>query len=268
MEYMDVKIAAEKWGISERRVRALCLDGKIEGVRRCGNWNWNIPADNPKPVDGRKTRFLKNHDLRTGNQDYKEVDARKKKQRGKLSAEQRRSLVLEILEYDGKLYTPEQIDDVIRLNKQEFDLKSHLEILNTNSVFSNLNYDVSESAIRNINAKIMFNILSPGGEYRNDKAQAELTAALLQYSNSWNILHPVARAAFLFSEIMRIKPFEQANTATAFYFLEVELLRNGFPAVVFEDTGATELKAALASAMIRGNTKNLIDMIKEAIIKS
>ncbi len=268
MEYMDVKIAAEKWGISERRVRALCLDGKIEGVRRCGNWNWNIPADNPKPVDGRKTRFLKNHDLRTGNQDYKEVDARKKKQRGKIDAARRRDLILEILEYDGKSYTPEQIEDVIRLNKQEFDLKSHLEILNMNSVFSDLNYDVSETAIRNVNEKLMFNILSSGISFKSDRAQAEFNAALLQYSNSWNIIHPVARAAFLFSEIMRIQPFEQANTATAFYFLEVELLRNGFPAVVFTDVGSTELKAALAQAMIRGNTKNLIDMIKEAVIKS
>ena len=268
MEYMDVKIAAEKWGLSERRVRALCLDGKIEGVRRCGNWNWNIPADNPKPVDGRKTRFLKNHDLRTGNQDYKEVDAKKKKQKGRLSAEQRKKLVPGILEYDGKLYTPEQIDDVIRLNKQEFDLKSHLEILNLNTVFSDINYDVSETAVKNINAKLTFNILTTGGEFKSDRAQAEFKAALLQYSNSWNVIHPIARAAFLFSEIMRIQPFEQANTATAFYFLEAELLRNGFPAVVFTEVGPTELKAALAQAMIRGNTKNLIDMIKEAIIKS
>ena len=268
MEYMDVKIAAEKWGISERRVRALCLEGKIEGVRRCGSWNWNIPVSSSKPVDGRKTRFLKNRDLRTGSQDYKEVDAKRKKQKCSLTADQRKNLVLGILEYDGKSYTPEQIEDVIRLNKQEFDLKSHLEILNINSVFSEMNFDVSETAIKNINSKLMFNILIDGGAFRTGKLQAELDAALLQYSNSWNIIHPVARAAFLFSEIMRIQPFEQGNTATAFYFLEAELLKNGFPGVVFSGVGATELKAALASATIRGNTKNLIDMIKEAIIKS
>ncbi len=268
MEYMDVKIAAEKWGISERRVRALCLDGKIEGVRRCGNWNWNIPVSSSKPVDGRKTRFLKNRDLRTGSQDYKEVDSVRKKQKCRLTAAQRKDLALGILEYDGKSYTPEQIEDVIRLNKQEFDLKSHLEILNINTVFSDMNYDVSETAIRDVNARLMFSILPDGGAFRTDTSQAELDAALLQYSNSWNVIHPVARAAFLFSEIMRIKPFEQGNTATAFYFLEVELLKNGFPGVVFSGVGATELKAALASATIRGNTKNLIDMIKEAIIKS
>lgn len=30
--YMTVKQAAEKWGISDRRIRILCLEGKILGV--------------------------------------------------------------------------------------------------------------------------------------------------------------------------------------------------------------------------------------------
>lgn len=32
MEYMKVAQAAEQWGISDRRVRILCQQGKIEGV--------------------------------------------------------------------------------------------------------------------------------------------------------------------------------------------------------------------------------------------
>ena len=34
--YMSVKQAAEKWGISDRRVRILCSEGKIPGVIREG----------------------------------------------------------------------------------------------------------------------------------------------------------------------------------------------------------------------------------------
>lgn len=34
--YMTVKQAAEKWGISDRRVRTLCSEGKIPGVTREG----------------------------------------------------------------------------------------------------------------------------------------------------------------------------------------------------------------------------------------
>ena len=50
--YMTVKQAAEKWGISDRRVRTLCSEGKISGVIREGR-NWRIPLDARKPEDGR-----------------------------------------------------------------------------------------------------------------------------------------------------------------------------------------------------------------------
>lgn len=50
--YMTVKQAAEKWGISDRRVRILCSEGKIPGVIREGR-SWKIPANAKKPEDGR-----------------------------------------------------------------------------------------------------------------------------------------------------------------------------------------------------------------------
>lgn len=50
--YMTVKQAAEKWGISDRRVRILCSEGKIGGIMRRGR-SWMIPSDARKPEDGR-----------------------------------------------------------------------------------------------------------------------------------------------------------------------------------------------------------------------
>ncbi len=50
--YMTVKQASEKWGISDRRVRKLCSEGKISGVAREGR-RWKILADAKKPEDGR-----------------------------------------------------------------------------------------------------------------------------------------------------------------------------------------------------------------------
>ena len=52
MEYIRASKAAEKWGISPRRVRILCAEGKIEGVIRKGNL-YMVPADAQKPADGR-----------------------------------------------------------------------------------------------------------------------------------------------------------------------------------------------------------------------
>lgn len=53
MDRMSVKDAAEKWGISERRIQKLCEEGRIPGVMRFGR-SWAILKDAEKPVDGRK----------------------------------------------------------------------------------------------------------------------------------------------------------------------------------------------------------------------
>lgn len=51
-DIMYVKDAAELWGISERRVSALCKEGKIDGAQKQGK-SWIIPGDAKKPADGR-----------------------------------------------------------------------------------------------------------------------------------------------------------------------------------------------------------------------
>lgn len=53
MEYITTQEAAEKWGISKRRVQILCRQGRIEGAIRMGVF-WVIPKETTKPVDGRK----------------------------------------------------------------------------------------------------------------------------------------------------------------------------------------------------------------------
>ena len=55
MEYIKVSEAAARWGISSRRVRILCAEGRIDGVIRKGNL-YMIPAEAPRPSDGRSRR--------------------------------------------------------------------------------------------------------------------------------------------------------------------------------------------------------------------
>ena len=52
MEYLSVKEMAEKWNLSERRIRLMCSEGKIKGVVQKGR-SYRIPADAIRPVDGR-----------------------------------------------------------------------------------------------------------------------------------------------------------------------------------------------------------------------
>ena len=53
MEYISCAEAAEKWGISARRVQKLCEDNRIPSAVKFSRV-WLIPKDAEKPVDGRR----------------------------------------------------------------------------------------------------------------------------------------------------------------------------------------------------------------------
>lgn len=50
--YKKIAEMAAIWGISERRINTLCLEGRIEGAEKFGNV-WAIPEDAIKPKDDR-----------------------------------------------------------------------------------------------------------------------------------------------------------------------------------------------------------------------
>ena len=52
MDLMTTKEAAKIWGITIRRVQALCDNGQVPAAFKLGDI-WVMPKDTPKPVDGR-----------------------------------------------------------------------------------------------------------------------------------------------------------------------------------------------------------------------
>ena len=52
MDYMTLREAGEKWGISPRQINYYCSEGSIPGAEKMGTV-WLIPKDAKKPVDGR-----------------------------------------------------------------------------------------------------------------------------------------------------------------------------------------------------------------------
>lgn len=53
MEYISIKEASIKWGISERRIQKLCFEDRIAGAIRFSRV-WAIPKDAEKPKDARR----------------------------------------------------------------------------------------------------------------------------------------------------------------------------------------------------------------------
>lgn len=52
MEYMTIKEASEKWGISVRRIQTICNEGMVPGVMKFGR-EWAIPKAAERPADKR-----------------------------------------------------------------------------------------------------------------------------------------------------------------------------------------------------------------------
>ena len=52
LDYMTLREAGEKWGISPRQINYYCSDGRIPGAEKMGRV-WLIPKNAEKPIDRR-----------------------------------------------------------------------------------------------------------------------------------------------------------------------------------------------------------------------
>ncbi len=269
MDYISTKEAAQKWGISERRVRSLCAEGKIEGAARCGDWVWSIPAGTQKPADGRTLRYMKNRALRTGSQDYREADKlRSSASQYQLTTDKKVEIVLEALAYDNTDITLEQVLAIFNLeNQAQVPLEKQIMALNMRSALSAIPFDLNEKTLLELHSRLLMSIDERyAGSYKLGGNQSQETEAMFeQYSGPWSVLHPVARAAFLFAEILRIQPFDKGTPEIAFVLLANEMYKAKLPPAVFGANQVPELKAALASTAIRGNSQMLVAMILDAV---
>lgn len=62
MNYITLKEASQKWGISSRQINYYCTNQRIPGaVKMAGVWL--IPIDAKKPIDGRTKQGKKERSL-------------------------------------------------------------------------------------------------------------------------------------------------------------------------------------------------------------
>ena len=146
--YITVKQAAEKWGISDRRVRILCSEGKISGATREGR-SWRIPSNAKKPEDG---RFRATESLLTAiDRKKRELDTRRPLTEGELE----RLTEEFIIEYtynsnaiEGNTLTLRETDMVLRgLTIDRKPLKDHMEAVGHKEAFDFVRDLVKEQVV-------------------------------------------------------------------------------------------------------------------------
>ena len=249
--FMTAKEASLKWGISDRRIRVLCSEGKISGAYQEGR-GWKIPIDARKPVDGRyksKESLLLQIDRKK-----KELENKRPLTDGEISRLNEEF----IIEYtynsnaiEGNTLTLRETDLVLRgLTIDQKPLKDHMEAVGHKEAFDFVselvknNVPISESVIKQIHYLVLADKKDDRGVYRkipvrimgakHEHVQPYLIEPrmkqLLQDFNE-STEHIVTKLARFHIEFESIHPFIDGNGRTGRLLVNLELMKVGFPPI-------------------------------------
>jgi excisionase family DNA binding protein len=249
--YMTVKQAAEKWRISDRRVRALCSSGKIPGAYQEGR-GWKIPSDAIKPADG---RFKSTESILMQIENKKaELDSRRPFTEGevaRLNEEFTVEYTYNSNAIEGNTLTLRETDLVLKgLTIDQKPLKDHIEAVGHKEAFDFVNelvrdqIQISESIIKQIHYLVLADKTEDRGIYRKIPvrimgAQHEpvqpyliipkMEQLIMDYvENNENI---VTKLAKFHLEFERIHPFIDGNGRTGRLLVNLELMKAGYPPI-------------------------------------
>lgn len=293
MEFMTTKDAVKKWNISERRIRQLLQDGRIEGAVKNGN-SWNIPIDATKPGDKRVIK-ADNLDFIIDLEDnyFNEVDKLKKELDSKrpIPKETLRSLEESInLEWtynsngiEGNTLTLRETQVVLEgITVGGKSIKEHLEAINHEKAILYLNDLVKENNpitewnIKSIHQLVLKDIDDENaGRYRRKnvtikgaihippdylKVPELMEKLILNYEN-WNNFHPIIQAALLHGELVKIHPFIDGNGRTSRLLMNLDLMNHGYNPVIIKKEDRLEYYEALDKAHTTGDYTDFVKLI-------
>lgn len=251
MDFMSARQAAEKWNISERRVRVLCGEGKVYGAFRVGR-AWNIPSSTQKPADG---RFKKENDILDR---IAEKKARLDSMRPLTEGEAERIMQEFTIEFtynsnaiEGNTLTLRETDMVLQgITIDTKPLKDHMEAIGHRDAFNYVldlvkeKAQLTEPVIKQIHSIVLMDKPQDRGVYRKVPVrimgalhippqpykiapQMEQLLYVYQSENS-NIIEKTARFHI---EFEGIHPFIDGNGRTGRLLANLELMKASYPPI-------------------------------------
>lgn len=298
MGYISLKQASELWNISERRIRRLIQENRIEGAVKIGN-AWNIPEETSKPIDKRYKIEDDKFIIDISNDFFKSLDEKKK------ILDSKRPLpkeTLKSLEENFKLewtYNSNAIEgNTLTLKETKVVLegitiggktmREHLEVINHNEAIEfleeliNDNRELTEIDIKNIHAIVLKGIDDEdAGRYRTENViisgashippesirVPELMEKLIYRYDEWKEkYHPIVVAALLHAEFVKIHPFIDGNGRTARLLMNFEVMKNGYPPIIIKTEQRHKYYDTLDEGAMTGNYTEFVKIVaKQAV---
>ena len=258
--FMTVNEASAKWGISDRRIRVLCAEGKIPGVIKEGK-SWKIPFDTAKPIDG---RYKSNESLLALiDKNKKELDSRRPFTEGemkRLNEEFTVEYTYNSNAIEGNTLTLRETDLVLRgLTIDGKPLKDHMEAVGHKEAFEFVselvkqNEPLSERIIKQIHFLVLVGNKDDRGVYRRvpvrimgakhepvqpymiEPKMEELLKKFMEGKE-----HIITKLARFHIEFEGIHPFIDGNGRTGRLLVNMELMKAGYPPIDIKFTDRME----------------------------
>lgn len=272
--FMSTKEAAAKWGISERRVRVLCAQGRVDGAIQ-SSWAYLIPSATAKPRDGRQLRHQRQEHLRFGTSGLEALQSMRKTDGEALLASCTKhvdSFIVASFAIEGRALSQEDMRSLTaRQIVPSMLLDDHLLALHMRSMILRMarSSSLAQRAVRlseryfdELYASLTLG-LGGTGLSRREGLGDELEVFLMQDEREFSASHPLVRALFCYGELLRIAPYSAYNGLVAALVYARIMLEGGWAPTLVEVERIDELKATLVMTKRRGNYLALTDLVSE-----
>ncbi|MBR4176428.1 MAG: Fic family protein [Bacteroidales bacterium] len=288
MTYLKVSEAARKWGISDRRVRKLCAEGRINGVIRKGNL-YLIPEDALRPVDARTlTRHGVSPLLAEVDQLKERLVSMRPLSQGEVEA-LREEFIIEHTHQstaiEGNTLTLKETALVLQgITIDRKPLKDHLEVVGYKEAYEYVErlvkgqktlsaYEIcsihslvladkpeDRGRCRRVPVRIMGASVEPPQPYLIEPMVGEL---LNDYSTVMTRLHTVERVSLFHLRFESIHPFVDGNGRTGRLLLNMQLMQAGYPPINVKFADRKRYYDAFEDYAVTGSPQAMTNLVAE-----